>query len=546
MSDPSSDTPTSPTDMPRRILITGANKSLGYEAARALIAAGHEVWIGARDPQRGATAAAQLGGRFVQIDVLDDASVHTARETIAAAGGLDVLVNNAGILGPVGPVAETTADAVREVFETNVFGVVRVTQVFLPLLEASEAPVVVNVSSGMGSLGRTTDPERIESSIVGLPYPSSKSALNMVTSQYSKAFPSMRINAVDPGYTATDFNAHSGPQSVEEGPRSSFARPSSAPTARPAPTSTARASSPGDLARARQPGPKAAGRLGRVALAAADRGQRALDPEVAQRHRDQPAGGEVGFERQLGDQREAARRERALHPFETRQGEVWVQLDSHCGERRGGHGAGSGAGLARDPAAAGKLPRVDRAAARPAVPGGDDEDDPVAGDDLRLQPVERIEALDEADVGAALPDRLDRPRRVDHVDLRVDAGELGAEGGQPGRQERLADRVAAGDPQRPRGAVADDRLLGQRQRVEPAPRLRIERHPLVGRADAVAAAVEQRRAEPALERLDPLGRRRLGQVERFGGALDAARLDRGEEGGELTGGDRIGHSEKEY
>ena len=95
----------------------------------------------------------------------------------------------------------------REVFETNVFGVVRVTQAFLPLLEASEAPVIVNVSSGMGSLGRTTDPERIESTIVGLPYPSSKSALNMLTNQYSKAFPAMRINAVDPGYTATDFNA---------------------------------------------------------------------------------------------------------------------------------------------------------------------------------------------------------------------------------------------------------------------------------------------------------------------------------------------------
>jgi NAD(P)-dependent dehydrogenase (short-subunit alcohol dehydrogenase family) len=217
MSEQSSDTPAPTTEAPRRILITGANKSLGYTAARALIGAGHEVWIGARDPERGAAAATELGGRFVQMDVLDDASVAAARETIAAAGGLDVLVNNAGILGGRATVAETTADDVREVFETNVFGVVRVTEVFLTLLEASEAPAIVNVSSGMGSLGRTTDPERIESSIVGLPYPSSKAALNMITSQYSKAFPRMRINAVDPGYTATDFNAHSGPQSVEEG-----------------------------------------------------------------------------------------------------------------------------------------------------------------------------------------------------------------------------------------------------------------------------------------------------------------------------------------
>jgi NAD(P)-dependent dehydrogenase (short-subunit alcohol dehydrogenase family) len=201
----------------RRILITGANRSLGREAARQLIEAGHTVWIGARDPERGEAAAADLGGRFVQIDVTDDASVAAARDTIAAAGGLDVLVNNAGILGTRSPVPETTAADLREVYETNVLGVVRMSRAFLPLLAEGDAPVVVNVSSGMGSLGRTTDPERIESSIVNLPYSSSKAALNMVTSQYAKAYPQVRINAVDPGYTATDFNAHSGPQTVEEG-----------------------------------------------------------------------------------------------------------------------------------------------------------------------------------------------------------------------------------------------------------------------------------------------------------------------------------------
>jgi NAD(P)-dependent dehydrogenase (short-subunit alcohol dehydrogenase family) len=220
MSEESNDTNTSSNshgDAPRRILITGANKSLGRETARALIEAGHEVWIGARDPGRGAATAEELGGRFVQIDVRDDASVAAAVETVAAAGGLDVLVNNAGILGARSPVDETTPEDLREVYETNVFGVVRVTQAFIPVLAASPAPVIVNVSSGMGSLGRTTDPDRIESKIIGLSYPSSKSALNMVTSQYAKAYPEMRINAVDPGYTATDFNAHSGPQSVEEG-----------------------------------------------------------------------------------------------------------------------------------------------------------------------------------------------------------------------------------------------------------------------------------------------------------------------------------------
>ena len=198
-------------------LITGANKGLGHETAKQLIAAGHEVWIGARDPGRGQRAADQLGARFVRLDVTDDASVAAAAETIAAAGGLDVLVNNAGILGAKVGLDETTPEHLREVYETNVLGVVRVTQAFVPLLARSAAPVIVNVSSGMGSLGRTTDPERIESKIVGLPYTSSKSALNMITSQYAKAYPEMRINAVDPGYTATDFNAHSGPQSVEEG-----------------------------------------------------------------------------------------------------------------------------------------------------------------------------------------------------------------------------------------------------------------------------------------------------------------------------------------
>ncbi len=100
---------------------------------------------------------------------------------------------------------------------TNVLGLVRVTRAFLPLLERSDNPVIVNVSSGMGSLGITTDPARLESGIVALAYPASKSAVTMLTTQYAKAFPHMRVNAVDPGYTATDLNGHSGPQTVAEG-----------------------------------------------------------------------------------------------------------------------------------------------------------------------------------------------------------------------------------------------------------------------------------------------------------------------------------------
>jgi NAD(P)-dependent dehydrogenase (short-subunit alcohol dehydrogenase family) len=199
-------------------LITGANKGLGHETARRLIASGHDVWIGARDRERGEAAATGLGARFVQLDVTDDASVATAAATIERDGGvLDVLVNNAGISGGRTPVPEVVADDLRRVYETNVFGIVRVTQAFVPLLLRSAHPVVVNVSSGMGSLAVTTDPERIESTVNGLAYPSSKSAVNMLTSQYAKAYPQIRINAVDPGYTATDLNGHSGPQTVEQG-----------------------------------------------------------------------------------------------------------------------------------------------------------------------------------------------------------------------------------------------------------------------------------------------------------------------------------------
>ena len=171
----------------------------------------------ARDEDAGQAAADELGARFVQLDVTDDDSVAAAARPVAAAGGLDVLVNNAGISGGRIAVADTTPDHVRDVFETNVFGVVRVTQAFMPLLEKSAAPVVVMVSSGMGSIGVTTDPDRLESTIVNLAYSPSKSALNMLTTQYAKAYPGVRINAVDPGYTATDFNGNSGHQTVTEG-----------------------------------------------------------------------------------------------------------------------------------------------------------------------------------------------------------------------------------------------------------------------------------------------------------------------------------------
>jgi NAD(P)-dependent dehydrogenase (short-subunit alcohol dehydrogenase family) len=195
-------------------LITGANKGLGFETARQLIAAGHRVWIGARDPGRGRQAADQLGAGFVQLDVTDEGSVAAAVETV---GELDVLVNNAGISGGRITPSEATAEDMRGVYETNVFGVVRVLHAFIPLLEDSSAPVVVNVSSGVGSLRLSADPEGPWRDANYPVYASSKAALNMLTIRYAAAFPRMRINSVDPGFTATDFNRHRGTQTVEEG-----------------------------------------------------------------------------------------------------------------------------------------------------------------------------------------------------------------------------------------------------------------------------------------------------------------------------------------
>lgn len=203
-------------------LITGANKGLGFETARRLIAAGHTVYIGSRDAERGRRAAERLGARRVRLDVTDDASVQAAAKVIEADGGLDVLINNAGIEhraadNSVIGAADLTADVLRHTFETNVFGTVRVTHAFLPLLRSSTAAVVVNVSSGLASLTRVTDPDAPAYAYPGVAYPASKTAVNMITVQYAKAFPNMRINAVEPGFTKTDLNGNTGVQTVEEG-----------------------------------------------------------------------------------------------------------------------------------------------------------------------------------------------------------------------------------------------------------------------------------------------------------------------------------------
>ncbi len=198
-------------------LITGANKGLGSETARRLLEAGHTVWMGSRDTERGQRAADALGGRFVQLDVTSDASVASAVETVTAEGGLDVLINNAGITGSRSDVADLTGDDALEVYNTNVVSVVRTTNAFLPVLRQSSAPTIVNVTSGLGSFAAVHNTERIEAQVIAPLYNSSKSAVTMLTVQFAKAYPEIRINAADPGYTATDLNGNSGYQTVTEG-----------------------------------------------------------------------------------------------------------------------------------------------------------------------------------------------------------------------------------------------------------------------------------------------------------------------------------------
>jgi NAD(P)-dependent dehydrogenase (short-subunit alcohol dehydrogenase family) len=188
-------------------LITGANKGIGFETAKQLVALGHVVYIGARDAERGEKAAAALGARFVQLDVTDDASVSGALAAIDSdEGRLDVLVNNAGVLAA----GVTDGPAALRAFDTNAVGIVRVTEAALPLLRKSALPVVVTVSSSAGSFWAVTNPERAE---FGLPlalYSASKAAATMLTVQYAKSQPGIKFNAVEPGPTATDMTAAFG------------------------------------------------------------------------------------------------------------------------------------------------------------------------------------------------------------------------------------------------------------------------------------------------------------------------------------------------
>jgi NAD(P)-dependent dehydrogenase (short-subunit alcohol dehydrogenase family) len=210
----------------KTVLITGANKSIGYETARQLLKQGYHVYLGCRDLKKGEDAVAQLHSEGltqvepILIDVKNAESVKAARELIGSRTAvLDVLINNAGILGVFSQnVLETGAEVYREVFDTNVFGVIEVTQSFLDLLKAAKQPRIVNVTSGLGSLTLHADPSWKYYGVKPAAYLTSKAALNgfTIALAYELSDTPFKVNAVDPGYTATDFNNHSGPGTVED------------------------------------------------------------------------------------------------------------------------------------------------------------------------------------------------------------------------------------------------------------------------------------------------------------------------------------------
>ncbi|MFJ9250079.1 SDR family oxidoreductase [Streptomyces sp. NPDC101776] len=215
-------------DLPgeRIVLVTGANKGIGYEIARQLGRLGAVVHLGARDERRGRQAAARLAAEgltaaALHLDVTDDATLtRAARRLGERHGRLDVLVNNAGITGAFGgPPSAATPGQLREVYDTNVFGVLAVTNAMLPLLRRSPAGRIVNLSSTVGSLALNADFASAFSGYNQVAYQSSKTALNALTVAYAKELlgTGIKVNAANPGFTATDMNGHRGHQTAAQG-----------------------------------------------------------------------------------------------------------------------------------------------------------------------------------------------------------------------------------------------------------------------------------------------------------------------------------------
>ena len=218
-------------------LVTGANQGIGLQIAKDLVAHGFTVLVGSRNLERGEAAAKEVGpdAHAIQLDVTDQSSTAAAAERIRKGfGRLDVLVNNAAISNTsklpgmsIGDYAKLTRssnvslDEVRAVWETNVFGVLAVTQAMLPLLRKAPAARIVNVSSGVGSLTNNSDPASPWRSIFGPVYPASKTALNAMTLAMSIELEpaGIKVNAVSPGFTKTNLNNYAGTETVEEGAR---------------------------------------------------------------------------------------------------------------------------------------------------------------------------------------------------------------------------------------------------------------------------------------------------------------------------------------
>jgi NAD(P)-dependent dehydrogenase (short-subunit alcohol dehydrogenase family) len=206
-------------------LISGANKGIGYEIARGLGAKKIKVLVGARDEARGQAAAEKLKAEgadalFVKLDVTDPGTIQHAAEWIETEfGRLDILVNNAGIGEWGAKPSDIDLAKVREVYDTNVFGPIAMTQAMLPLLRRSKHGRIVNVSSSLGSLTHSSDLTSPFADFLALGYNTSKSALNSMTVQFAKELRNtpIKVNAICPGYCATDINGNSGPRSAAQG-----------------------------------------------------------------------------------------------------------------------------------------------------------------------------------------------------------------------------------------------------------------------------------------------------------------------------------------
>ncbi|MBN3889260.1 MAG: SDR family oxidoreductase [Nostoc sp. JL31] len=208
-------------------LITGANKGIGYEIARQLGSRGATVLVGARDIRRGEEAAdklrfSEIHARTIQLDVSDQKTIDSAAKQIESEfGKLDILVNNAGIIsdGDRLPPSQVDIETLRHTYETNVFGVFAVTKALLPLLKKSKAGRIVNLSSSLGSLTQNSDPNYEFADFKLLAYNSSKTAVNAITVLLAAELKDtpIKINAADPGFTATDINQYQGYRTVEQG-----------------------------------------------------------------------------------------------------------------------------------------------------------------------------------------------------------------------------------------------------------------------------------------------------------------------------------------